>query len=84
MPQPRSNLDFVTHDGNRVMASVSGNNAAWHCVCDERPLLLGHTCSQDKGDNDRVDCPLCGRQYFIIGEGARYSKVVKIEEVVRK
>ena len=84
MPQPRSSFDFVTHNGTRVQVMASGNNAAWHCVCNDKPLLVSHTCSQDRAENDRVDCPVCGRQYFVIGEGARFSKVIKIEEVAQK
>jgi hypothetical protein len=74
MPQPQDNIAV---EGKIQLAVKSGNNAAWLCECGA--LLVGHTCSNEQAENDRVDCR-CGKRFFVIGERGRFTKAVKIVE----
>ena len=81
MPQALSPLSVVLLDGQRFHAVATGNNAAWHCVCDE--LLLGRTgLARGVTDGFRVDC-LCGKSYFVVPAAGDQSSALRVEEVTR-
>jgi hypothetical protein len=84
MPQPQQSIALVFVNNPPATGIASGNNAAWICTCDRKNPLVGHSCDPLKPENDRVDCPNCGKKFFVIGESARFSKAIEIREVADK
>ena len=76
-----SPVSVVLHDGRQLRAVATGNNAVWHCECDE--LLLGRTgLARGVTDGFRVDCP-CGKSYFVVPAAGDQSSALRVEEVTR-
>jgi len=49
-------------DGSTDTARAEGNNATWHCQCDD-PLPLVGRCYYQFGWNCHAICPTCGKSY---------------------
>ncbi len=82
MPQTQTTVDIQFKDGRKSKAIATGNNTAWICFCGRAEPLLGLSGST-KGVSDgfRIDCPDCGRRYFVVPDGKDQGAVLKVIEV---
>ena len=63
-------------------AIASGSSAAWICACRRVMPLVGRSGSvKGAALNTRVDCPECGRHYFVVPEGKDRGPVVEVREI---
>lgn len=69
-----SNKDVYFLNGQKAMARVEGNNAAWHCLCGE--LLIGR-CYYQFGDTCYTVCPKCGAKYRVTADARKKTSDVK-------
>lgn len=47
-------------------AVATGNNAAWHCYCENAPLLIGRTGGRIvTSEGYQVECPECKARYAV-------------------
>jgi hypothetical protein len=69
--------------GSVTDAIATGNNAAWHCPCDAKPLLIGRT-GDIKGPSEKtkVQCPSCKRMYFVVPNGKSQGSAKEVRELV--
>ena len=82
MPQKQHVIPLVPFKREPGQAIATGNNAAWICICRRALPLLG--CSGDpKGPTEktRVDCPDCGRAYFVVPNGHAQTAALEVREV---
>ena len=82
MPQKQDVVPLVFLDGAEGSAVATGNNAAWNCRCVRELPLLGRS-GLERGITEgfRVDCPDCGRRYFVVPDGGDMKKALRVEEV---
>jgi hypothetical protein len=64
-------------NGNKGIARVEGNNAAWICICGAILPLLGR-CYFQFGHDCHTVCPDCKRSYRV--EGDTDKRAVHIRE----
>lgn len=65
-------------DGETAEARAEGNNAAWHCQCEDSLPLLGR-CYFQFGHDCHTKCPSCNKAYKVIGDKSkRTSQVIEI------
>jgi hypothetical protein len=84
MPQQRREVTLLLLSGEKRTGIATGNNAAWHCVCSGKTLLIGRSEeSKNMAVSSRVDCPSCQRQYYVISVGPKLGAVREIIEVSR-
>jgi len=82
MPQAQRIVDVVLKDGSKSRGIATGNNAAWICVCGRADPLLGRTGSiLGVSPGARVDCPSCGRKYFVAPSEKNQGPVKRVLEV---
>ena len=82
MPQEQRLVPLILFKREPGQAIATGNNAAWICACRRVLPLLG--CSgavKGAALNTRVDCPDCGRHYFVMPEGKDRGPVLEVREV---
>ena len=63
-------------DGSTAEATAEGNNAAWHCRCEGRPLLVGR-CYFQFGHDCHTVCPGCGSVYRVHRDQAKRTERVE-------
>lgn len=82
MSQVQNIVAVELKDGSRSRAIATGNNAAWICACGRPEPLLGRTGAITAASlGTRVDCPNCGRKYFVVAKGKTQGPVLKVVEV---
>lgn len=82
MSQEQRLVDVVFLSGGKSKAVARGNNAAWHCACGHIYWLIGRSRLTHQTPGYRVDCPACGRKYFVEPEGGRQqANAVRVLEV---
>jgi uncharacterized Zn-finger protein len=64
-------------NGIAAQARSEGNNAAWHCHCDQNALLIGR-CYFQFGHNCHTVCPSCGSRYRVHGNAEK--KAIEVVE----
>ena len=64
-------------DGSTATARAEGNNASWHCQC-EQPLPLLGRCYFQFGHDCHTICPDCGRSYRVNKDAQK--KAVSVDE----
>ena len=82
-PRKQKPIPLRFLDGGVGEAVATGNNAAWMCRC-ARSLPLVGPSGDPKGvsKGTRLDCPDCGRKYFVVPEGPlAMTRAVCVEEV---
>jgi hypothetical protein len=85
MAQEQRIVPLILMDGSRLEAIATGNNASWLCVCRRSQPLVGRSGLVSRcTDGTRVECPDCGRSYWVIPAGGDRKRVLKVEEVVRQ
>ena len=82
MPQEQRQIPVKHSNGEQKIAIATGNNAAWHCVCERTLPLLGCAGSvKGATDKTRIECPDCGRCYFVEPDGYDRAKAREVIEV---
>jgi hypothetical protein len=83
MPQPLKLIQLIPLAGKSREAVATGNNAAWMCQCSKRTLpLVGRTGSvKGASENFRVECPECGRAYFVVPDGYDLGPALEVREL---
>ena len=82
MPQAQNIVAVEMLDGSKSRGIATGNNAAWICICGRSEPLLGRTGSlKGVSEGTRIDCPKCGRKYFVVPKGKDQGAVAKVLEV---
>ncbi len=82
MPQKQKIVEIELKTGKISKAIATGNNAAWMCVCGRKTPLLGRSGLVGRlAEGFCVDCPNCGRSYYVIPDGKDQGAVLKIVEV---
>ena len=66
MGQEQKAIPVAFKNGEKGEAVSTGNNAAWHCRCSKKTLLIGRSGAL-KGPTDGtvVQCSTCGSRYFV-------------------
>ena len=80
MPQKLETVELQFKNGSKSRAIATGNNAAWIC-CRADPLLGRSGAIDGVTDGFRIDCPYCGRKYFVEPIGKSQGAVRKVIEV---
>jgi len=65
-------------DGSKAPATREGNNAAWHCQCEQAPLLTGR-CYYQFGDTCYTECPSCKKRFIVNGDEKKRATYVEEE-----
>ena len=82
MPQEQRLVPLILFKRAPGQAIASGNNAAWICACRRVLPLVGRSGWLTGAALDtRVDCPDCGRHYFVVPEGKDRGPVVEVREI---
>lgn len=82
MTQTQTAVDVQLKGGRKSKAIATGNNAAWICVCGRADPLLGRSGSiKGVSEGSRIDCPNCGRKYFVVPVGKDQGAVLRVIEV---
>jgi hypothetical protein len=82
MPQAQHIVAVELIGGRTSRAIATGGNAAWICVCGRPEPLLGRAGAlTGVSSGTRVDCPGCGRKYFVVPIGEDRGRVAKVVEV---
>ena len=82
MPQEQKIIPLVVFRRAPAQAVATGNNAAWICVCRRALPLIGRTGAVKGADaKTRVDCPECGRRYFVVPDGYDRAAAHEVREV---
>jgi hypothetical protein len=84
MPQQQRNIPLYLLNGELRAAIATGNNAAWLCCC-ERPVPLIGCSGSVKGvsEKTRVQCPDCGRSYFVVPAAHDRDRSIEVKEVAK-
>lgn len=70
--QEQRDVELRLLDGGVRTAVITGNNAAWQCICGRTKWLIGSTYFLDA----IVKCPDCNREYKVIAEGDKKGATV--------
>jgi len=62
-------------DGTTGSGTKEGNNAAWHCNCDGKPLLVGR-CYYQFGDTCYTKCAGCGKVFRVRGDAKKRATFI--------
>ena len=82
MPQEQRLIPLVLFKREPGQAMATGNSAAWICVCRQPLPLLGHSGSlKGVAPDTRIDCPACGRRYFVVPDGKDRGPVLEVREI---
>ena len=82
VPQKQNIVPLVLFRRAPEQAMATGNNAAWTCVCRRALPLVGRSGSvEGVSQTSRVDCPDCGRRYFVVPDGPDGGGVLEVREV---
>lgn len=82
MPQEQRPIPLRLASGEQKTAIATGNNAAWLCVCDSPLPLLGRTGAvKGVAENTQIDCPACGRHYFVVPDGYDQAAAREVIEI---
>lgn len=66
MAQIRNIIPLVFQVAPQGEAIATGNNAAWHCICDKKPIQIGRTGLLGRiTEGYVVECLECGARYFV-------------------
>lgn len=80
MPQTQKTVELQFKNGSKSRAIATGNNAAWIC-CRADPLLGRSGAIKGVSEAFRIDCPYCGRKYFVEPNGKNQGAVLRVIEV---
>ena len=82
MPQEQKVIPLVLFRREAGQAVSAGKNAAWICVCLRALPLVGRTGEvEGMSLKTRVDCPDCGRRYFVVPDGDNRAQAIEVREV---
>jgi len=82
MPQEQKVIRLVVFRREPGQAVSTGSSAAWICVCRRALPLVGCAGSVKGVDlRTRVDCPDCGRRYFVVPDSNRQAAALEVREV---
>jgi hypothetical protein len=82
MPQKQIVIPLVLFKREPGQAIATGNNAAWICACRRALPLIGRSGSiKGVALNTRVDCPDCGRHYFVVPNTYDRAAALEVREV---
>jgi len=82
MPQEQRTVPLTFLDGTTGEAVATGNNAAWNCPCCRALPLLGMSgLASGVTDGFRVDCPDCGRHYYVVPDGGNRKRTLQVDQV---
>lgn len=75
-------VPLVLKSGEVKQAVATGNNAAWRCPCGRVLPLVGRSGSvKGASENTKVECPSCGRAYFVVPDGYDQAGALEVREV---
>jgi len=82
MPQQQHLVRLILRDGQQRQAIATGNNAAWVCECGRVLPLIGRSGTRaGASEGTRVDCPDCGRHYFVAPADKDRGAVLEVREI---
>ncbi|MDB6027888.1 MAG: hypothetical protein JWM68_4111 [Verrucomicrobiales bacterium] len=82
MPQQLREVKLILLSGEEQLAVATGNNAAWLCICENKPVLIGRSEEpKSMSPGYRVDCPLCRRRYYVFSQAGKLVPVSEVKEV---
>lgn len=82
MPQAQNGVPLVFQQGPAGLATATGNNAAWLCVCGRADPLVGRSGAvAGPTPGTEVVCPACKRRYFVRPDGYDQAAVLRVEEL---
>jgi hypothetical protein len=82
MPQTNSTVPLVLINGLRLLAFVTGNNAAWLCPCGYQNPLIGKSGNVSGATSAaEVHCPFCKKRYFVVPDGGDQVGVLRVDEL---
>ena len=68
-------------NAQRRQAVVTGNNAAWLCICGRTLPLVGRSGSlKGVSEGTRIDCSDCHHRYSVVPEGKDQGAVKEVRE----
>lgn len=75
-------MSLMLKSGEVKQAVATGNNAAWLCPCGRGLPLVGRSGSvKGVSENTEVECPSCGRAYFVVPDGYDQAAALEVREV---
>ena len=82
MSQEQKLVPLILKTVENRQAVATGNNAAWPCPCGRALPLIGRS-GQVKGvsENTRIECPNCGRAYFVVPDGYDQAAALEVLEI---
>ena len=82
MSQKQFLVNLVLLNDERRKAVATGNNAAWSCQCDRVMPLIGRSGSKaGPSQGSAVECPDCGRRYFVAPKDKNRGRVFEVKEI---
>ncbi len=82
MPEKQKVVEIKLKDGSISKGIATGNNAAWICVCGRTEPLLGQSGLMNGiSGGVSINCPDCGRKYFVVPEGKDCAPVLEVIEI---